>query len=100
MIIGLSYVALSFVVLADILLFCLLVRVNAGKVFTSRSVDYIRGVSWCCFALSATFCAMGIYFNLAFVVALAGVFLGLCLRVVKNVIEEATIIKSENDLTV
>ncbi len=99
-IIGLAYVALSFVIIADVLLFCLLVRVNRGKVFTARSVDYIRGVSWCCFALSATFCAIGIYFNLAFVITLAGVFLGLCLRVVKNVIEEATIIKSENDLTV
>ena len=99
-VIDLAYVALSFVILADVLLFCLLVRVNGGRVFTARSVDYIRGVSWCCFALGATFCAIGIYFNLAFVVALAAAFLGLCLRVVKNVIEEATTIKSENDLTV
>ncbi len=99
-VIGLAYVTFSFVILADVLLFCLLVRVNRGKVFTVRSVDYIRGVSWCCFALSVTLCGVGIYFKLAFVVALAGVFLGLCLRVVKNVIEEATTIKSENDLTV
>ena len=100
MLVVLAYVALSFIIVADILLFCLLVRVNKGKVFTEKSVDYIREVSWCCFALSATFCVIGLYFNLAFAVALLGVFLGLCLRVVKNVIEEATIIKSENDLTV
>jgi hypothetical protein len=35
-----------------------------------------------------------------FFVAFAGIFLGLCVRVVKNVIEEATEIKAENDLTV
>ena len=99
-VIFLAYVALSFVILADVLLFSLLLRVNGGKVFTAKSVDYIRGVSWCCFGLSTAFCAIGIYFRLAFVIALAGVFLGLCLRVVKNVIEEATTIKSENDLTV
>ena len=34
------------------------------------------------------------------VLAFAAVFLGICLRVVKNVLEEGAEIKSENDLTV
>lgn len=68
--------------------------------FTPASVALIRGVSWCCFLLCLVFGVLGKYFLLAYVVALAAVFLGLCLRVVKNVIEEATEIKMENDLTV
>ncbi len=96
----LSYLVLLCVLLADILMFWLLLRVKGGLVFTDRSVALIRGVSWCCFLLSLLFCGIGLYFQLAFLIAFAGIFLGTCLRVVKNTIEEATQIKSENDLTV
>ncbi|MBQ8830699.1 MAG: DUF2975 domain-containing protein [Oscillospiraceae bacterium] len=95
-----AYVVLAAVILADGLMFMLLLRVRDGEVFTSLSVAFIRGVSWCCYLLCAAFCGIGIYFQLAFIVAFAALFLGTCLRVVKNVIEEATEIKSENDLTV
>lgn len=95
-----AYAVLAAVLLADGLMFALLLRVRRGKVFTAASVALIRGVSWCCFLLCAAFCGLGVYFRLAFVVAFAVIFLGTCLRVVKNVIEEATRIKSEHDLTV
>ncbi len=95
-----AYLALTVMLLADILLFCLLKNVRQQKVFTKCSVSLIRGVSWCCFGLCAVFVALGYYFYLSFVVAFLALFLGVCLRVVKNVIEEATEIKSENDLTV
>ena len=96
----LSYFILLCVLVADWLMFALLHRVKAGQVFTDQSVSLIRGVSWCCFLLGMAFCGLGIYFQLSFLVAFAAVFLGMCLRVVKNTIEEATQIKSENDLTV
>ena len=95
-----AYLVLASVMLADVLMFMLLRRVKDGYVFTAASVALIRGVSWCCFLLCAAFCGLGIYFQLAFIVAFAATFLGTCLRVVKNVIEEATQIKCENDLTV
>ena len=95
-----AYLVLAAVMLADYLMFRLLFRVREGEVFTAKSVALIRGVSWCCYLLCAAFCGIGIYFQLAFIVAFAALFLGTCLRVVKNVIEEATEIKSENDLTV
>jgi hypothetical protein len=47
------------------------------------------------FLLPAAFSAQGL-----FVVVVAAGFIGLILRVVKNVIEEAVILKSENDLTI
>ena len=46
------------------------------------------------------FVLLGLYFPLSFAVAFVAVFVGLCLRVVKNVLEEAVVLKSENDLTV
>ncbi|MBR5012032.1 MAG: DUF2975 domain-containing protein [Clostridia bacterium] len=96
----LAYAALADVVAADIFLFFLLVRVKSGEVFTKKSVALIRGVSWCCIILGLIFAALGIYFYISFIVAFAAIFLGLCIRVVKNVIEQATEIKQENDLTV
>ncbi len=99
-ILTLAYLILAVICLADGLLLRLLLRVRAGMVFSEKSVALVRGVSWCCMFLGLVFAALGIYFKIAFVVAFAAVFLGLCVRVVKNVIEEATMIKSENDLTV
>lgn len=96
----LAYMLLFDILLADILLFGLLNRVKKGLVFTAGSVALIRGVSWCCMFLCAIFCGLGVYFQLAFIVGFAAIFLGLCIRVVKNVIEQATEIKQENDLTV
>ena len=95
-----AYVALGVVMAADALLFALLLRVRKGQVFTPVSVALIRGVSWCCYLLSLSACIAAIYFRYAFAVVFLAAFLGLCLRVVKNVIEEATLIKNENDLTV
>ena len=100
-ILGLAYVALVFITLIDILLFMLLLRVKAGNVFTPESVGLIRGISWGCYLVAGVFCGLSVYFTfVALLVAFVAIFLGLCLRVVKNVIEEATEIKSENDLTV
>lgn len=95
-----AYVILGILIFADILLFLLLKNVRESKVFTAKSVGLIRGVSWCCIVLCLAFAALGYFFYLSFVVAFLALFLGFALRVVKNVIEEATEIKSENDLTV
>lgn len=99
-ILALAYTILVDIFVADILLFALLLRVRRELVFTSASVALVRGVSWCCVLLGLFFGLLGLYFRIAFVVAFAALFLGLCLRVVKNVIEQANEIKSENDLTV
>ncbi len=95
-----SYVILFIMIIAVLMLFVLLMRVYRGNVFTDKSVALIRFVSWCCLGLCVCFVILGGYFQLSIIVALAALFLGLCLRVVKNVIEEATAIKEENDLTV
>ncbi len=99
-VLALAYGILLIFLTADCLLFVLLLRVKNGKVFTDATVSIIRGVSWCCLLLCPLFATLGLYFQLSWLLAFLCVFLGLCLRVVKNVIEEATQIKNENDLTV
>ena len=96
----LAYLVLVGGIAADSFLIALLVRVRNGKVFTAVSVSLIRAVSWCCFFVCLVFAVLGIYFQLSFIVAFGVLILGLFLRVMKNVLEEATEIKSENDLTV
>ncbi len=96
----LAYVMLGVLALADTFMIMLLLRVKKSLVFTNKSIALIRGISWCCFAICVVFALLGIYFQLSFILAFFAVFLGISLRVVKNVIEEAADIKSENDLTV
>ena len=95
-----GYLILALALLADVLLARLLLRVRAGEVFTAKSVALIRGVSWCAIGVSLLFLLTARYFLIALALAFTAMLLGLCLRVVKNVIEEATAIKAENDLTV
>ena len=95
-----GYVGIAAIALAVGMLFILLLRVKVGKVFTDKSVALIRGVSWACYLLALSFIGIGFTYNLSFAAAFLAVFLGLCLRVVKNVLEEACRIKDENDLTV
>lgn len=95
-----AYLVLAVAAVADLFLFLLLLRVRDGEVFTGRSVVLIRGVAWCCVLFGVLFAALGHYFHIAFALGFAVIFLGVCLRVVKNVVEEAVDIKQENDLTV
>lgn len=97
----LSYATVTLAGIAAIMLFLLLMRVYRGNVFTEKSVALIRYISWCCFAIAAVLLGMSYFLIIiGFVLAFVAILLGLCLRVVKNVIEEATEIKAENDLTV
>ena len=96
----LSYLALLVAAAADLMLFLLLLRVGRGEVFTENSVSLISGISYCLFAIGVIFAVIGFRFLVSFLAAFAGIFLGLCIRVVKNVIDEGVRIKSENDLTI
>ena len=96
----LAYAMLAIAALADVLLMLLLLRVRRGLVFSRQSTDLVRSISWCCMLLALLCLGMGYFFRLALVIAFAGALLGICLRVVKNVLEEATELKSENELTI
>ena len=78
----------------------LLKNVRQERIFTEQSVQYLRILSYCCMAECAIFFALGFYYAMVFLLSFAALFMGIILCVVKNVIEEATEIKQENDYTV
>ena len=82
------------------LLFALLLLVQKGKIFTPAAVTLIRLISWCLIFMGLILVAVTFFFTLAVFFGVAIMFLGLTIRVVKNVIEEAVFLKEENDLTV
>lgn len=78
----------------------LLANIKKKDVFISKNVKHLRVISWCSFAVSAILFVSGFYYILFLLIAIAAAFFGLILRVVKNVIEQAVVIKIENDFTI
>ena len=79
----------------------LLMLVKQRLVFTDRAVSCLRTISWCCFIETALLLiTVRVYFPAHLAAAFVAAFLGLVLRVVKNVIEEAVALKAENDFTI
>jgi hypothetical protein len=78
----------------------LLANIKKKEVFIVKNVKYLRRISWCCFVVAALLLTGAYSTFLLFLMAVAAAFMGLILRVVKNVIEQAVIIKEENDLTI
>ena len=85
---------------ADVSLFLLLHRIRRRKVFNDISVSLMRLISWCCFAEAILYAAFGFWYLTALMVAFVFAFAGMVVRVLKNVLEEATAIKVENDYTI
>ncbi len=94
------YAVLPPAYLADIALLRLLQLVRQEAVFSEKAVSCLRLISWCCFAETVIFAVLAGFFWLSLLLSFATLFMGLILRVVKNVIEEAAAIKDENDWTV
>ena len=90
-------------VFAGVILYSLLrilFNIKKGNTFTRINVLLLKIVSWCCF-LIAIITAIGGYFYLPFLfIAVAGGFLGMFLRVLKNVMQSAVEIAEENELTI
>lgn len=98
----LEYAILALVLVATFCLVLLLNNVRGGAIFTSSSVGYLRIISWASIlagTLAIPLCFL-IEWNMLLPVAFVGLFLGIVLRVVKNVIEEGTALKEENDSTI
>lgn len=97
----LCYLILALVLGADVCLILLLNNIRRGLVFTRRSVQLLRIISWA--AIFAGVLAVPLFFLFlreALFIAFVALFLGVVLRVVKQVIEKATELKEENDATI
>ena len=85
---------------AIVSLLLLLHNIRRGEVFTRRNVKLLRLLSWCfVFVALASVYAVYIYYPCALIFAAAS-FLFVILRVVKNVMEQATLMREEQELTI
>lgn len=85
---------------AILLLYKILFNVNKKIIFVKENVKYLQILSWLCFyvgVLSAVSTAKFIAFA---IVSLSALFIGLIVRVVRNIIHKAIQIKEENELTI
>lgn len=90
-------------ILAWILLFSLwklLQNMKAGIIFQADNVRYLRLTSWCCFGVCAICCTGTFFYVPMILIAIAAGFIGLIVRIVKNVFEQARAMKEELDFTV
>ncbi len=78
----------------------LLANISRDEVFTEQNTLSLRIISWCCVFVGITFIVFSLWrFEFLFA-AFFAMFLGLVMRVLKNVFEKAVEIKSENDYTI
>ncbi|MBR4016742.1 MAG: DUF2975 domain-containing protein [Oscillospiraceae bacterium] len=78
----------------------LLRNIKSDAIFITLNVKYLRRISWCCIIVSMITLIAGILYIPYLFICVAAGFMGLMLRVVKNVMENAVQIKEENELTI
>ena len=85
----------------------LLINIRKEIVFDSKNVKLLRIISWACIYAGCVgmlsfiiILAMKFMFETLLILAIGELFMGLVVRVVKNVFEAAIKIKDENDLTI
>lgn len=75
-------------------------RIQAEQVFTSENVENLRRISWTCF-VGAAIALVSVFYYFPWVfLAIAAAFMGLIVRVVKNVVAQAIALKDEVDSTI
>lgn len=78
----------------------LLFNIKREETFIPQNVKYLRRISWCCIAVALITLIGGMFYLPFLFIAVAAGFVGLMLRIVKNVMHSATEIKAENELTI
>ncbi|MDD4699388.1 MAG: DUF2975 domain-containing protein [Oscillospiraceae bacterium] len=87
-------------VVALILLVKLLKNIQLDKIFIKDNSRFISHISVCCFIVAVICFASGFFYMPFFMVFIAAWFMGIILRVIKNVFVAANEIKDENELTI
>ncbi|MBE6852175.1 MAG: DUF2975 domain-containing protein [Ruminococcus sp.] len=97
-----AYLVMGGLVVLLIFLFRLLNNISRRQVFEKSNTTCLRLISWCCFFVSALLFAWGLltFLEVIFLAGFVTGFMGLILRVLKNVFEEAVSIREENDYTI
>lgn len=75
-------------------------RIGKGIVFDRKNIGSLRQISWCCFAGAAICTISAIYYPPWLAIGIAAAFVGLILRVVKNVFSKAVALQDDAELTI
>ena len=94
------YGSAVFVIVTLFTLSVLLKNISKEDVFTHKNVGAIRICSWCCFAVALLCTLSTAYYAPFMIVAVGAAFVGLILRIIKNIFGKAIVIKEENELTI
>lgn len=78
----------------------LLRQISSGKIFIQLNVGYLRRISWCCMLGGIISIVSAFYYSPWIVVALAASFMGLIVRVIKNMVAYGVKLQDESDYTV
>lgn len=78
----------------------LLRNIRSQVVFDAENVALLRTVSWCCVGAGSICLASSVYYLPFSAVAIAAGFMALIVRIVKNVFEQAILMKDDLDLTI
>ena len=78
----------------------LLANIRAQVIFDARNVALLRAVSWCCVGAGLICLVSGVYYLPFAVIAIAAGFMALIVRIVKNVFQQAILMKDDLDLTI
>ncbi len=94
------YAAVPAAIIALVCLDKLLGNIRKEQPFIPQNVKLLRIISYCCFAEAVVFAYFATLKVFVLVVMIACAFMGLILRVVKNVFEQAVALREENDFTI
>ena len=78
----------------------LLHRIGSGQVFISENTGSLRKISWCCFIGAAISLASSFYWIPWLAVGIAAAFMGLIVRVIKNMVAKAVSLQDDADFTI
>jgi len=81
-------------------MFKLLNKIGAGDVFVKENVGYLRFISWCFFVGGLICMLSSLYYAPWLPIGIASAFIGLIIRVVKNVIAKAVSLQDDADYTI
>jgi len=81
-------------------LFRLLKHISSRQMFLPENVGHLRRISWCCYAGAAVCFISAVYYFPWLVIAVPAGFMGLIVRVVKNVVALGVELQNEADYTV
>lgn len=81
-------------------LYCLIQNINNNETFTEENIHYLRRISWLCVVETVICLGSAWYYAPWLISAGIALFLGLIIRVIKNVFCQAYLIKEENDFTI